>query len=93
MNNKSSIIILPASCTHAPRLLLLQAKEGGVKRFAPGNKNLGNGFISNTVFQVSSEPSKFAICCNKNNYKAEFIQKYGTYSVSVLDKNASSEII
>jgi flavin reductase (DIM6/NTAB) family NADH-FMN oxidoreductase RutF/rubredoxin len=58
-----------------------------------GDKNNGNGFISNTVFQVSAEPAKFAACCNKNNFTAGFIQRSGAFSVSVLDINASSEII
>jgi flavin reductase (DIM6/NTAB) family NADH-FMN oxidoreductase RutF/rubredoxin len=58
-----------------------------------GDKNRGNGFISNTVFQVSAEPAKFALCCNKNNYTAEFIQRYDAFSVSVLDKNVTSEIV
>ena len=38
-----------------------------------GDRNKGNGFISNTVFQVSSDPPKFAACCNKNNFTAGFI--------------------
>lgn len=57
-----------------------------------GNKNRGNGFISNTVFQVTAEPAKFAACCNKNNFTAEFIQKSGAFSVSVLHEHASPEI-
>ncbi len=35
MNNNSVKILLPSSCTHPPCPLLLQAKEGGVKHFAP----------------------------------------------------------
>jgi flavin reductase (DIM6/NTAB) family NADH-FMN oxidoreductase RutF/rubredoxin len=58
-----------------------------------GDKNKGNGFISNTVFQVTAEPARFAACCNKDNYTAEFIQKYGVFSVSVLKKEASPEIL
>jgi len=58
-----------------------------------GDKKNGNGFISNTVFQVTSDPARFATCCNKNNFTAEFIQNYGVFSVSVLDINASSDII
>jgi len=58
-----------------------------------GDKNKGNGFISNTVFQLTAEPAKFAACCNKNNHTAEFIQKYGVFSVSVLKQDASSDII
>jgi len=58
-----------------------------------GDKNKANGFISNTIFQVSSEPALFAACCNKNNYTAEFIQRQGAFSVSVLDQDSSADII
>ncbi len=57
-----------------------------------GDKKRGNGFISNTVFQVTSEPPKFAICCNKDNYTAEFIQRTNTFSVSVLHTAASPDL-
>jgi len=57
-----------------------------------GDKNRGNGFISNTVFQVTAEPAKFAACCNKNNYTADFIKKYNAFSVSVLHQDTSPEI-
>jgi flavin reductase (DIM6/NTAB) family NADH-FMN oxidoreductase RutF/rubredoxin len=57
-----------------------------------GDKNRGNGFISNTVFQVTSEPPKFAICCNKKNYTAEFITNSKAFSVSVLHTAASPDI-
>jgi flavin reductase (DIM6/NTAB) family NADH-FMN oxidoreductase RutF/rubredoxin len=58
-----------------------------------GDKNNGNGFISNTVFQVSSEPVWFAACCNKNNYTAELIPKAGAFSISVLEENSSAETV
>ena len=35
MNNNSTKIMLPTSCTHPPRPLLLLAKEGGVEHSAP----------------------------------------------------------
>jgi len=57
-----------------------------------GDKTKGNGFISNTVFQVTSEPARFAACCNKNNYTAEIIQKTGVFSVSVLHQDTSPDI-
>lgn len=57
-----------------------------------GDQSRGNGFISNTVFQVTAEPAKFASCCNKNNFTAEFIQKTGAFSVSVLHENSSPEL-
>jgi flavin reductase (DIM6/NTAB) family NADH-FMN oxidoreductase RutF/rubredoxin len=64
----------------------------GLYIVSSGDKNKGNGFISNTVSQVTSEPAKFAACCNKNNYTSEIIQKYGAFAVSVLSIDASPEI-
>ncbi len=57
-----------------------------------GDKNRSNGFISNTIFQVSSEPIQFAACCSKNNYTSEFIKKQGVFSISVLHKETDAEI-
>jgi flavin reductase (DIM6/NTAB) family NADH-FMN oxidoreductase RutF/rubredoxin len=58
-----------------------------------GDRNRGNGFISNTVFQVSSDPPRFAVCCNKNNFTASLISKTGAFSVSVLEQDTSPEIL
>ena len=52
-----------------------------------------NGYIANTVFQVTAEPAKFAISCSKNNFTTELIQKSGIFSASVLNINAKSELI
>jgi flavin reductase (DIM6/NTAB) family NADH-FMN oxidoreductase RutF/rubredoxin len=57
-----------------------------------GDKNRGNGYISNTVFQVTAEPAKFAACCSKNNFTADFIRNTGAFSVSVLHKDTAPEI-
>lgn len=57
-----------------------------------GNKERGNGFISNTVFQVTSDPPRFAVCCNKDNYTAGFIASSKAFSVSVLHTGASPDI-
>ena len=57
-----------------------------------GDKNYGNGFISNTVFQITADPATFAVSCNKNNYTAGIILKYGVFSVSILSVNASADI-
>jgi flavin reductase (DIM6/NTAB) family NADH-FMN oxidoreductase RutF/rubredoxin len=65
----------------------------GLYIVSSGDKINGNGFISNTVFQVTAEPPRFAVCCNKNNYTAEFIRKYEVFSVSILAQSASSEIL
>jgi flavin reductase (DIM6/NTAB) family NADH-FMN oxidoreductase RutF/rubredoxin len=64
----------------------------GLYIISSGDKTRGNGFISNTVFQVTAEPPRFAICCHKNNFTAGFIQKYMAFSISVLSQSASSAI-
>ena len=64
----------------------------GLYIVSSGNSDHGNGFISNTVFQVTAEPPRFAACCNKNNYTAGFIQRTGAFSVSVLHKDASPDL-
>jgi flavin reductase (DIM6/NTAB) family NADH-FMN oxidoreductase RutF/rubredoxin len=56
-----------------------------------GNKL--NGFISNTVFQVTAEPAQLAIVCSKNNYTTELIKKSNVLSISALQKDASQETI
>lgn len=57
-----------------------------------GDKKHGNGFISNTFFQVTAEPAQFASCCNKDNYTAELIEKYGCFSATVLHENTAPDI-
>jgi flavin reductase (DIM6/NTAB) family NADH-FMN oxidoreductase RutF len=52
-----------------------------------------NGYVSNTVFQVTSEPARFAIACSKNNFTAEMISQSGVFSVSVLQKEARADLI
>lgn len=51
------------------------------------------GYIANTVFQVTSHPPLVAISCHKNNVSAEIIRKAGSFSVSVLRKDASPKLI
>jgi flavin reductase (DIM6/NTAB) family NADH-FMN oxidoreductase RutF/rubredoxin len=65
----------------------------GLYIVSSGDKAKGNGFVSNTVFQVTSEPAKFAACCNKNNFTAGLIRKCNAFSVSVLQRDCSPGII
>lgn len=58
-----------------------------------GKEQKGNGFISNTFFQVTAEPPRFASCCNKDNYTASLIQETGAFSVSVIHTETDPEII
>jgi len=65
----------------------------GLYVVSSGSKDYGNGFISNTVFQVTSAPPKFAVCCNKDNHTAGVIQSAGCFSVSVLHSDTAPGIM
>ncbi|HPS57018.1 MAG TPA: flavin reductase [Spirochaetota bacterium] len=52
-----------------------------------------NGYISNAVFQVTSDPARFAICCSRNNFTAGMISESGLFSVSVLAQDAGQELL
>lgn len=58
-----------------------------------GTREKGNGYISNTVFQVTADPPRFATCCNKDNHTAGLIQSSGQFSVSVLREEAGAGTI
>ncbi len=64
----------------------------GIYLVCSGDRNRGNGFISNTVFQVTSEPPQFAASCNKDNFTCGMIEKTGLFSVSVLGQQAAPEL-
>lgn len=64
----------------------------GLYIVSSGSEEYGNGFISNTVFQVTSKPPKFAACCNKDNHTASVIQSTGSFSVSVLHSDTAPGI-
>ncbi len=52
-----------------------------------------NGYLGNTVMQVSASPNKLAIACSKNNFSAAMICNSKMFSVSVLNKSLTKDII
>ncbi|MCS7130268.1 MAG: flavin reductase family protein [Archaeoglobaceae archaeon] len=62
--------------------IVTSAKE---KKFA--------GQIANTVFQVTSEPPKLAVCLNKKNATHELVMESGVFGVSVLEKETPLQFI
>ncbi|MFC1522675.1 flavin reductase [Elusimicrobiota bacterium] len=52
-----------------------------------------NGQISNTVFMVTNEPLKLAICINKQNLTHEFIEESKVFTASILSGKAPMEFI
>jgi flavin reductase (DIM6/NTAB) family NADH-FMN oxidoreductase RutF/rubredoxin len=65
----------------------------GLYIVSSGKKEKGNGFISNSVFQVTSEPACFAACCNKDNLTAELIKDSKAFAISVLHQDANAQLI
>ncbi|OFY48112.1 MAG: High molecular weight rubredoxin [Bacteroidetes bacterium GWF2_41_31] len=52
-----------------------------------------NGYVANTAFQVTAEPPQIAISCNKDNFTSHLIEESGLFSISVLEEQASPELI
>jgi len=63
----------------------------GIYIISSGDNTKGNGFISNTAFQVTSEPVKVAICSNKSNFTTELIKKHEAFSISILSQETAPE--
>lgn len=51
------------------------------------------GYIANTAFQITAEPSKIAISCNKNNFSAQKIIESKKFSISVLKQEVDTALI
>jgi flavin reductase (DIM6/NTAB) family NADH-FMN oxidoreductase RutF len=52
-----------------------------------------NGYVANTVFQVTSAPARFAIACNKNNYTCGLIGHSQAFALSILQQETKAELI
>ena len=52
-----------------------------------------NGHVSNTVFQVSAEPARFAIATHKENLTTDYIRKSKAFSISVLQQDCDLEFL
>lgn len=65
----------------------------GMFMVCSGTKDHGNGFISNVVFQVTSNPPQFGVCCNKDNYTADVIKEVKSFTISTLSEDTPVDII
>jgi flavin reductase (DIM6/NTAB) family NADH-FMN oxidoreductase RutF len=59
----------------------------GVYVVAAGDRERQNAFIATTVMQVTAEPAKIIVVCNKNNFTANLIRKSQAISASVIKQN------
>jgi len=46
-----------------------------------------NGQCVNTVFQLTSQPLRIAVCLNKNNLTHEYVSTSGVFAISILGKD------
>ncbi len=58
-----------------------------------GDTVKGNGYISNTVFQITADPPKFAVACNKRNFTSGLISQKKAFSVSILEQDTPPDIL
>jgi flavin reductase (DIM6/NTAB) family NADH-FMN oxidoreductase RutF len=65
----------------------------GVYVVASGNKERQNAFIATTVMQVTAEPTKIIVACNKNNFTANFIRESKAFAASVIKQNYKPTIM
>jgi len=59
----------------------------GVYVVASGSKERQNAFIATTVMQVTAEPAKIIVACNKNNFTMPIIRETKVFSASVLKQS------
>jgi len=52
-----------------------------------------NGHISNTVFQITAEPSRITVATHKNNLTTEYIRKSKVFAVSALQKDVNLDFM
>jgi flavin reductase (DIM6/NTAB) family NADH-FMN oxidoreductase RutF/rubredoxin len=52
-----------------------------------------NGYVANTVFQVTAKPARFAIACNKDNFTCGLIQQSQVFAISILQQETQAELI
>lgn len=59
----------------------------GLYIISSSNGDKLNGHISNTVFQVSADPARFAIATHKENLTTDYIKKSRAFSISILQQD------
>jgi flavin reductase (DIM6/NTAB) family NADH-FMN oxidoreductase RutF/rubredoxin len=65
----------------------------GLYIVSSGDSSHGNGYISNTVFQITADPSRFAVASNKKNFTTGLISKHKAFSISVLEQETAPDIL
>jgi len=51
------------------------------------------GCVINTAFQITSNPPRIAVSCNRDNFTHDKIERSGVFGISVLAENADPSVI
>lgn len=51
------------------------------------------GCVINTAFQITSQPPRMAVSCNRDNFTHDMIEKSGVFGITVLSEAADSTLI
>jgi flavin reductase (DIM6/NTAB) family NADH-FMN oxidoreductase RutF/rubredoxin len=65
----------------------------GLYIIATEHEGVKAGYVANTAFQITAEPSKIAISCNKDNFSAQKIIDSKKFSISVLKQEVDTALI
>lgn len=64
----------------------------GLYLISTDNNGKHSGYIANTAFQVTAEPSQIAISCSKGNFTTDLIDSSGKFNISVLCQNTGEDV-
>ena len=59
----------------------------GIYIVASGDRERQNAFIATTVMQVTAEPAKVVVACNKDNFTTHLVRESNAFSASVMKQN------
>lgn len=65
----------------------------GLYVVSAGDETENNGHVSNTVFQITADPPKFAVASHKENLTTEYIERHKAFTISVLDQDVDLDFL
>jgi flavin reductase (DIM6/NTAB) family NADH-FMN oxidoreductase RutF/rubredoxin len=65
----------------------------GLYVVSAGDRKRSSGHVSNTVFQITADPPKFAVASHKDNLTTEYIEKYKAFTISVLEQDCDLDFL
>jgi len=89
ISNRNSEVAVATSPKHEQNMNIkaFSTLSYGVYIVASGNKQRHSAFVATTVMQVTAQPAKIMVACNKNNFTADLIRETKVFSASVLKQN------